>query len=61
MLEHDSEFLDMKRVCNCCRTYHTKGKPWFSMVFACFYKDMVGLVQLPMTSASVCLLKVLCI
>ena len=32
MLGHDSEFLNMNRLYDGCKTYHQRGNPWFSMV-----------------------------
>ena len=37
MLGHDSEFLNMSRLYDGCKTYHQRGNPWFSMVLHVFF------------------------
>ena len=38
MLGHDSEFLNMNRLYDGCKTYHQRGNPWFSMVLHVFFR-----------------------
>ena len=37
MLGHDSEFLNMNRLYDGCKTYHQRGNPWFSTVLHGFF------------------------